>query len=102
MKVFEDVVDEVKTFPPGHFFTPEQGFVQYYKVSHILIPAFTFHYPIQPAWMNPETKPMRITSLEPSLEKLKHTLIEATEKRLMSNAPIGVLLSGGLDSSLVR
>lgn len=52
--------------------------------------------------MNPETKPMRITSLEPSLEKLKHTLIEATEKRLMSNAPIGVLLSGGLDSSLVR
>ena len=46
MKVFEDVVDEVKTFPPGHFFTPEQGFVQYYKVSHILIPAFTFHYPI--------------------------------------------------------
>lgn len=85
MKVFEDVVDEVKTFPPGHFFTPEQGFVQYYK----------------PAWMNPETKPMRITSLEPSLEKLKHTLIEATEKRLMSNAPIGVLLSGGLDSSLV-
>lgn len=36
------------------------------------------------------------------LEQLRETLIEATVKRLMSDAPIGVLLSGGLDSSLIR
>jgi hypothetical protein len=36
MKVFEDMVDELREFPPGHFFTPELGFVQYYKVSILL------------------------------------------------------------------
>lgn len=79
MKAILDACEEVKAFPPGHYYTPQTGFVQYY----------------QPEWFD-ETK-----AVEPlDLEKIREALIAATKKRLMTDVPLGVLLSGGLDSSL--
>ena len=42
-----------------------------------------------------------LPSDQPDLEELRNTLIQAVKRRLMTNVPWGVLLSGGLDSSLI-
>ncbi len=51
----------------------------------------------QPAWMQPGYMP----SAPADPVKIHDALVAAVVKRLMSDAPLGVLLSGGLDSSLV-
>jgi asparagine synthase (glutamine-hydrolysing) len=79
LKSIEDQVINLEAFPPGHYFTPEKGLVKYY---------------------NPEWEDYTKCNNEPDLDKLRESLIAATTKRLMSDVPIGVLLSGGLDSSL--
>lgn len=79
MKSIADQCKSFSTFPPGHYYTGKTGFVKYYQPEY-------------------EDDKKAVESLD--LDLIRNTLIQATKKRLMSEVPVGVLLSGGLDSSL--
>jgi len=76
-------VDEVHEFPAGHYYTPEEGFVQYYRV--------------------PEIREHLLTDVEETCDIIRRTFVDAVKKRLLSDpeVPVGSFCSGGLDSSLV-
>lgn len=79
MKAIADQCTTFSTFPPGHIYTEKTGFVKYY----------------QPEWED-ASKAVEVVDYE----AIRKSLTQAVEKRLMADVPFGVLLSGGLDSSL--
>ncbi len=79
MKAIADQCIKVDAFPPGHIFTAKYGLKSYH----------------QPKWFKHKAANKKL-----DLDLLRNTLIEATKKKLMTDVPLGVLLSGGLDSSL--
>ncbi len=74
------LVDKVMPFPPGHYFA-DGKFVCYRDMT--------------------EVKEISSDDLETACGKIHDKLVAGIEKRLDADAPLGFLLSGGLDSSLV-
>ncbi|MEA3470050.1 MAG: asparagine synthase B [Thermodesulfobacteriota bacterium] len=76
-------VDEVHEFPAGHFYTPEEGFVRYYRLPEV------------------KTKPPVDTKIITG--QIRDIFTRAVKKRLLADpqVPVGSFCSGGLDSSIV-
>ena len=94
MKALQEYCDHFEIFPPGHYYvgkslhnttTPESGYgelIPFYKakwfVDHEYIPSLALDY-----------------------GEFREKLTQSVKRHLLAEVPFGVLLSGGLDSSLI-
>jgi asparagine synthase (glutamine-hydrolysing) len=81
---------DIEAFPPGYYWTPARGLVRF--ASPVPDDArtnrridFELGGPLPPM----------------ALEGVREVLVDAVERQMMGDVPVGVFLSGGLDSSLV-
>ena len=81
LKALEGHCSKIQLFPPGHYMSSKDGkFVQWYKRE----------------WTDYDA----VKDNKTSIEEIKIALEAAVHRQLMSDVPYGVLLSGGLDSSI--
>ena len=81
LKALEGVCTKIELFPPGHYMSSTDGkFVKWYNRE----------------W----TEYDAVKENETSIAEVKQALEDAVHRQLMSDVPYGVLLSGGLDSSV--
>lgn len=85
LKALPEECNEIISFPPGHVYDSQTDTIERY---------------FKPTWWDTDHDD-KIPTSPASLEDLRKTLEVAVKKRLMSEVPYGVLLSGGLDSSLI-
>ncbi|KAF2642426.1 glutamine-hydrolyzing asparagine synthase [Massarina eburnea CBS 473.64] len=83
LKCLHPVCDDIISFPPGHVYDSKTDkLTRYYD----------------PKWL---VEPDSIPTKPVDYKELRTTLENSVRKRLMAEVPYGVLLSGGLDSSLI-
>jgi asparagine synthase (glutamine-hydrolysing) len=81
LKALEGVCSKIELFPPGHYLSSTDGeLVRWYERD----------------WMEYDN----VKDNETSIEELHDALAASVKRQLMSDVPYGVLLSGGLDSSI--
>lgn len=86
LKALSDDCDKIILFPPGHIYDSRtQQTERYYR----------------PSWWNGDQENTPSPTTPVDLKLVRETLEQAVRKRLMSEVPYGVLLSGGLDSSVI-
>ncbi|MGH3414334.1 MAG: asparagine synthase (glutamine-hydrolyzing) [Marmoricola sp.] len=78
----------VEEFPPGHHWTPESGLRGFVDLRN------------DPLGVeNPVRTPY--PTREQARSAIRESLVHAVTERMMADVPVGVFLSGGLDSSIV-
>ncbi len=81
LKALEGVCTKIELFPPGHFLDSKSGELEKWYVRD---------------WTDFEA----VKENQTSIDELRDALEAAVHRQLMSDVPYGVLLSGGLDSSV--
>lgn len=81
IKALKDHVTSIQEFPAGHWYHSQKGWNRYYQIKQTI-------------------QPFDGTEID-ALSLIRSTLKDAVQKRLLGDVPVGVSLSGGLDSSIV-
>ncbi|MGO1585649.1 MAG: asparagine synthase B, partial [Mesonia sp.] len=81
LKSLEGICTKIELFPPGHYLSSEEGELKTWYTRD---------------WMDFEA----VKDNETSIQEIRDALDAAVKRQLMSDVPYGVLLSGGLDSSI--
>ncbi|MDT0295131.1 asparagine synthase B [Mesonia ostreae] len=81
LKALERICTKIELFPPGHYLSSEEGGLKSWYTRD---------------WMDYDA----VKDNETSIKEIRDALDAAVKRQLMSDVPYGVLLSGGLDSSI--
>ena len=82
LKALEGNCDRYEPFLPGHYYSSREGIrTRYYQRD----------------WMQYE----KVKDNDARVEEVRNALMDSVKRQLMSDVPYGVLLSGGLDSSVI-
>lgn len=81
LKALEGTCTKIELFPPGHYLQSSDGELKRWYTRD---------------WMEYDA----VKENETSIQEIKKALEDAVHRQLMSDVPYGVLLSGGLDSSV--
>jgi asparagine synthase (glutamine-hydrolysing) len=80
IKALALVTDEIREFPAGHWYHSQRGWHAFYEI-------------------HPD--PFNFDDEYLAMDAIRQTLTEAVRLRMIADVPVGISLSGGLDSSIV-
>jgi asparagine synthase (glutamine-hydrolysing) len=78
----------VEVFPPGHYWTPDTGLQRFASA-------------VGRSGLDGNDQSARSEPSREDLDEVRETLIRSVGRQMMGDVPVGVFLSGGLDSTLV-
>ncbi|MEP5612304.1 MAG: asparagine synthase B [Cyclobacteriaceae bacterium] len=82
LKSLEGICNKIEIFPPGHYLSSDKGLVKKWCVND---------------WVAFD----HVKDNEADISVIRKSLEDSVHRQLMSDVPYGVLLSGGLDSSII-
>lgn len=80
IKALSVVAEKIREFPAGHWYHSRQGWHAYYEV---------------------QPKASSLTSETEAVQSIRQVIRDAVRLRMIADVPVGISLSGGLDSSII-